>query len=82
MSEIAKFVAASGYDTSELIDKQTSTREKILSSEIPWQNLVQLGIIQEKENFLIKKYDKRSLDTKKALIQQVNLKMNIKSYDN
>jgi hypothetical protein len=59
-----------GYDPSEL-DNQISARDAILQLEIPWNNLVQLGIIQERELHLIKKYDKRKIDVKTSLVQQV-----------
>ena len=70
MTTYAKFAPA-GFDPAELVDTQASARDRVLSMDIPWNNLVQLGLLQERELQLIKKYDKRSIETKKSLVQQV-----------
>jgi len=80
MTTYTKF--ATGFDPAEMIDTQTSSRARVLQIDIPWNNLVQLGFLSERELQLIKKYDKRAIETKKSLVQQeplefANLFMNL-----
>jgi len=51
-------------------DTVKMTAEKILSQSIPWDGYRRAELIQDSELELIKKYDKKPADARKALIQK------------
>jgi len=62
-------------DALQLLEDTSSNNDAVLSKTIRWDALQDASIIKPKDLELIQRYDKKPLQTKLTLFQEVNLRV-------